>query len=286
MQRTFQTFILFLSALFILNFTIPTAAVSIDPLGAHFGQVHSTFSKLASPHFSALGLDSAATIFKNLQKKIVGTNTILRINSLGIVITECSSNGILVSMRSVAAQRWFQTIQKQRKAYIATSKDSRGKVLFFWAWPVTTKSGAFGGVIAVKVDPAILFAAYSGSDSLVVRGYFNTQLLFENGSPSGNFTRNTVWLFPDSSSLAIHYYDRSRAINNSQENSDVHEQNNFEQNIPESNFDTANVFPNPPNAKTEVSKKGSGFLVYLILILVLTGAWILARVIKRGKIPY
>jgi hypothetical protein len=131
--------------IFLFSSTAQAGGNSIDDVSKEFSSIYYYLSKLASSSVSSMSVDSARMLLSEVQKRIKGVHTILRINSTGTVINEISPSGAAKPMRSVADQKWFIEVKEKNRAYFGTSRESGGaNPLLFWAWPVQTASGVFG----------------------------------------------------------------------------------------------------------------------------------------------
>lgn len=177
---------------------------SIDDVSKEFSSIYYKLSKLASSSVSSMSVDSARMLFLEVQNRIKGVHTILRINSTGMVINEISLTGTAKPMRSVADQKWFVEVRENNRAYFGTSRESGGaNPLLFWAWPVQTASGVFGGVLSVKVDASPVCSEICKDHSVHFAAFYNEILLFRCGNDRYMFTKEANLTLPDSSRIIL-----------------------------------------------------------------------------------
>lgn len=176
----------------------------VDDVSKEFSTIYYKLSKLASPSVTSMSVDSARMLLLEVQKRIKGVHTILRINSTGTVINEVSLSGAVKPMRSVADQKWFVEVKGNNRAYFGTSRESGvANPLLFWAWPVQTASGVFGGVLSVKVDASPICSEICKNDSVHFAAFYNETLLFRCGNDRYMFTKEANLTLPDSSRIIL-----------------------------------------------------------------------------------
>ncbi len=180
-----------------------SGATTIDDVAKEFPAIYNKLSKLASSSVSAMSVDSAGMLLLEVKKRIKGVQTVLRINSSGTVINEITQSGSTNAMRSVADQKWFIDIKDKNSAYFGSSREATGNYLLFWAWPIQTGTGGFGGVLAVKLDASLLCQGMCSGDSVHFAAFYNENLLYRCGNDRYTFREETFWMLPDSSKIVL-----------------------------------------------------------------------------------
>ena len=124
------------------------AGIVIKRLDARFSGIAST------KKIGTMGIDSMNTFFETVLKKIPAIETLMRINSSGMVINEVTALTSDFKMRNVSEQKWFTHTKSTQTPYYGTSRDSSGTTMFFWVWPIITNDSIFNGAISAKIKPS------------------------------------------------------------------------------------------------------------------------------------
>jgi hypothetical protein len=208
-----KKFSLIFCCIILFSFSTFANGHSLESVTNDFASTFSKVSKLASPSFSAMSVDSAGMLLVEVQKRVKGVYCILRINSSGTVINEIGPDNTAIPMRSVAEQKWFIDVKNKSNAYFGTARES-GKTypLLFFAWPIQTGSGAFGGVLAVKLDATQICSGICEDDSVHFAAFYNENLLYRCGNDRMSFVNESVYYLPDSSKITLRFGEPTTII--------------------------------------------------------------------------
>ncbi|HEX2956362.1 MAG TPA: hypothetical protein VHO70_06015 [Chitinispirillaceae bacterium] len=279
---------LMLSIALLLLSVLNAQETKLQELTREFASMYGKLSKLASPSVSSMGVDSAGMLLSEVKKRVKGVQSVLRINSSGTVINEIVSSGAVTPMRSVADQKWFLDVREMNKAYFGTTREAGMNYLLFWAWPIQSGSGGFGGVLAVKLDVASICQEICLGDSAHFAAFYNENLLYRCGNDRYSFRDESEWVLPDTSKIILRYgaavingtneVDEKPAVET--ENEPVADVVEEDKAVSKNNKEDGG---SREQTKTTVRKSGgSNLLLYLLLIAAVVSGYLLLKA-KFGK---
>jgi hypothetical protein len=243
-------------------------------------------SKLASSSFSAMSVDSAGMLLVEVQKRVKGVYSILRINSSGTVINEISPDDAAIPMRSVAEQKWFIDVKNKSKAYFGTARES-GKTyqLLFFALPIQTGSGAFGGVLAAKLDATQICSGICDNDSVHFAAFYNENLLYRCGNDRISFVNESVYNLPDSSKILFRFGEPTTLIDMREPQEDQKSSvTGIKQNESGSVSLAEKKVINKPEAVQKLPQRKKGklnSLIFILLSIVIVSGFLLMKSLKN-----
>lgn len=177
-------------------FSFASSANQADKVSAIIKKLDSIFAAMASDKkVGIMSLDSMDLHFRTVLKKFPAIQSLMRINSYGVVINEISSNVSCKRMRSVAEQRWFTHTKTTHLPYYGMNRDLAGGSSFFWAWPILSADSQFSGAITVKIYPSELLEMASVDNKSHISILFNGSTIYKrNYLPGISFQSDTVSL--------------------------------------------------------------------------------------------
>ena len=187
------------------------SANQVDKATSMIKRLDTRFSGMASTtKVGKMGLDSMNIFFETVQKKIPAIETLMRINSNGMVINEISMHQMDYKMRNVSEQKWFLHVKSTHSPYYGLNRDSSGNASFFWAWPIISDDSLFNGVISAKIKPSEILKMASVSDTTPITIIFNNTTVYKRNSPDNLPTKSDTLLLSKQSIIII----RSAAVSN------------------------------------------------------------------------
>jgi hypothetical protein len=199
------------------TFPLLAAANQIDKATAIIKKLDTRFSGMASTNkVGTMGLDSMNNFFESVQKKIPAIETLMRINSNGMVINEISALQNDYKMRTVSDQKWFLHVKSTRTPYYGLNRDSSGNASFFWAWPILSDDSLFNGAISAKIKPSEILKMASVSDTTPVAIFFNLTNVYKHNTLDNISTKKDTLLLSKHSMIII----QSSSVPNAQTSRD------------------------------------------------------------------
>ncbi len=192
--------------LMIILFSFASAANEIDKVSTIIKRLDTKFAAMASnKKIGTMSLDSMNLFFRTVVVKFPAIQSLMRINSNGVVINEISSLDTNNRMRNVADQKWFIYAKTTRLPYYGVNRDLTGSSSFFWAWPILSADSQFNGAISVKINPSKLLEMASVDNESHILILFNESTIYKrNYIPSISFRSDTI-LLAKQTSIIIKY---------------------------------------------------------------------------------
>jgi hypothetical protein len=186
------------------TFPLLVSANQIDKATAMIKRLDTRFSDMASTNkVGTMGLDSMNNFFESVQKKIPAIETLMRINSNGVVINEISALQNNYKMRNVSDQKWFLQVKSTRSPYYGLNRDSTGSASFFWAWPILSDDSSFNGAISAKIKPSEILKMASVNETTPIAIIFNTTNVYTRNSLENISTQKDTVLLSKQSKIII-----------------------------------------------------------------------------------
>jgi hypothetical protein len=186
------------------TFPLLVSANQVDKATTMIKKLDTRFSGMASTNkVGTMGLDSMNNFFESVQKKIPAIETLMRINSNGVVINEISALQNDYKMRNVSDQKWFLQVKSTRSPYYGLNRDSTGSASFFWAWPILSDDSSFNGAISAKIKPSEILKMASVDETTPIAIIFNSTNVYTRNSLENISTQKDTVLLSKKSKIII-----------------------------------------------------------------------------------
>jgi hypothetical protein len=161
-----------------------------------FKKLDNRFSEISqSKKIATMGLDSMDLFLPELLKKTPSAQTIMRVNTNGLIINVASRKTLNIGMKDVSDQKWFTHVKSSHTPYYGTSRDSSGGTFLFCAWPIINKDSIFSGIITAKLISSKILQEAGISSAIPVKINLNENSIYkQNWTESGTFTTDSIKL--------------------------------------------------------------------------------------------